>query len=443
MRSLAWLVLLGAPYAALAARILALTDPAHASREDLRFDTFWGKLREDGHELVVKHVQDAATDLDERSTTSPPFEHLILFAPEAKQVPKHLTPQLLARRLSTHPSSSLLLILSPSSAEVWRDFAREFEVDQDDKGNVVIDHFHSLSSSPDGTTISVPLSSSPAPWLSSSTRQGPPVLYRGSAHLAGRNPLLQPALYAASTAFGADPEATGPPEDVKVAGSSAALVSTFQARNNARVGFVGSAEVFSDAFFSHDGQPTGNLPFLLDLSRFVFHQTGQLRVESSKHVDTKTGEVGKPMYKIGTEMTYLIEISSSPDVPRPLPGVLQAEFTMLDPHLRVPLLPQAASSHPPTLPNSTVYAATFKIPDQHGVFTLSLSYLRPQLGLSFLTDKHTISVTPPNHNEYDRFITGAAPYYVGAGSVTLGFAVFVVLWVLSGAPVEAREKKQE
>lgn len=145
-----------------------------------------------------------------------------------------------------------------------------------------------------------------------------------------------------------------------------------------------------------------------------------------------------------SEAPYLIEISSSPDVPRPLPGTLQAEFTMLDPHLRVPLLPQPPSSHPPTFPNSTIYAATFNLPDRHGVFTLSLSYLRPQLGLSFLTDKHTISVTPPKHNEYDRFITGAAPYYVGAGSVTVAFGVFVVLWVLSGAPVEGREgKKQE
>ncbi|GAA5905555.1 hypothetical protein JCM6882_004785 [Rhodosporidiobolus microsporus] len=445
MRSLTLLALLGAPYAAFAARILALTDPALSSRADLSFDTFWTALRDEGHELVVKDVQDAALDLDERSTTSPPYEHLILFAPEAKQVPKHLTPQLLANRLSTHPSSSLLLVLSPNSAEVWRDFAREFEVDPDEKGQVVVDRFNAVSSTGDerGTTFSVPVSSSPAAWLSPSTRSSAaPLLYRGGAHLAGRNPLLQPALFAASSAFSADADSDAPPEEVRIAGSSAALVSTFQARNNARVGFVGSAEIFSDGFLSLDGRPTGNLPFLLDLARFVFQQTGQLRVESSKHVNAATGEEGAPMYKVGTEVTYLVKISSSPDVPSPLPGALQAEFTMLDPHLRVPLLPLPHSSHPPSLPNSTVYGATFRAPDRHGVFTLSLSYLRPQLGLTFLTDTHTVSVTPPNHNEYDRFIVGATPYYVGAASVSVGFAMFVVLWTLAGAPVEGREKRE-
>lgn len=96
----------------------------------------------------------------------------------------------------------------------------------------------------------------------------------------------------------------------------------------------------------------------------------------------------------------------------------QFEFTMLDPHLRLPL---AASP-------SGVLSARFRAPDRHGVFTLRVDYRRP--GWTFLDEKLVVSVTPPRHDEYDRFITGAWPYYAGAFSVSAATLVFAVLWAL-------------
>lgn len=91
---------------------------------------------------------------------------------------------------------------------------------------------------------------------------------------------------------------------------------------------------------------------------------------------------------------------------------------MLDPHLRLPL---AASP-------SGVLSARFRAPDRHGVFTLRVDYRRP--GWTFLDEKLVVSVTPPRHDEYDRFITGAWPYYAGAFSVSAATLVFAVLWAL-------------
>ncbi|GAA6011546.1 hypothetical protein JCM10207_002654 [Rhodosporidiobolus poonsookiae] len=397
------------PCATLAQRILAINDPASSSAT---FDTFWRSLQDRGFDLTVRDVQEAGRLLEDRSTS---FDHLILFAPAGKQPPRALSPQALSRRLDD--GSDLLLVVSPDSAELWRDFAREFEVDPDDRGQVVVDHFAFDAARDDGahTTLTVPVSSVPAPFVSEATRKGPAVLYRGSGHYAGRQPLLTNLLHASSSAFSGDADSSAPPEDARLAGSSIGLVSAFQARNNARVVLAGSVDLFSDAFMTSE---TGNEGFASDLAAWNFKKTGIVRVEESKHVFAETGEP-VPMYRVKSDLTYTVKLSISDSVSLP---DLQVEFGMLDPHLRV-ALPAISSEG-----NTTTYQTTFRVPDRHGVFTLRLDYRRP--GWSFIDEKNTVSVVPPNHNEYDRFITGAAPYYLGAASVSTAFVLFVSLWML-------------
>jgi oligosaccharyltransferase complex subunit beta len=105
---------------------------------------------------------------------------------------------------------------------------------------------------------------------------------------------------------------------------------------------------------------------------------------------------------------------------------VQLEFTMLDPHLRLPLAVTPRTS------NSTVtsnrFSTQFRTPDKHGVFTLKVDYRRP--GWSYLQEKSIVSITPPRHDEYDRFIKGALPYYASAFSVAGSVLIFVVMWLL-------------
>ena len=98
---------------------------------------------------------------------------------------------------------------------------------------------------------------------------------------------------------------------------------------------------------------------------------------------------------------------------------------MLDPHLRLPL---SVLSKPSPSPSSSLLGARFRAPDRHGVFTLRVDYRRP--GWTYLDEKLVVSVTPPRHDEYDRFIVGAWPWYSGAFSVSAATLVFAVLWAL-------------
>lgn len=100
---------------------------------------------------------------------------------------------------------------------------------------------------------------------------------------------------------------------------------------------------------------------------------------------------------------------------------MQLEFAMLDPHLRLPLAVVAADASGARL------SARFVAPDRHGVFTLRIDHRRP--GWATLTDKIVVSVTPPRHDEYPRFIGGAWPYYSGALSVSCATLLFMALWV--------------
>lgn len=67
------------------------------------------------------------------------------------------------------------------------------------------------------------------------------------------NPLVLPLLHASSTAYSYQPDAAI--DDYPLAiGTNTLLIAALQARNNARVVFVGSIDFFSDEFFASSVQ---------------------------------------------------------------------------------------------------------------------------------------------------------------------------------------------
>jgi oligosaccharyltransferase complex subunit beta len=165
---------------------------------------------------------------------------------------------------------NVLVVLSPDLSELWRDFSREFEVDFDERNNMVVDHFHYDQDldNKSHTALVIPLSDALSPIVSALTRSGAPLLYRGVGHQVGRLPLLNSILSATSTAYSWEvKEADSPTEDVFIAGSSIGLVTALQAKNNARVTFIGSLEVFSNEFGlasvkSSEGMQYASPPFI-------------------------------------------------------------------------------------------------------------------------------------------------------------------------------------
>ena len=50
----------------------------------------------------------------------------------------------------------------------------------------------------------------------------------------------------------------------------------------------------------------------------------------------------------------------------------------------------------------------------------------------------TVSIVPPRHDEYPRFLSAAWPFYAGAISMSVGFIVFSIVYL--GGEVDRKAK---
>jgi len=109
---------------------------------------------------------------------------------------------------------------------------------------------------------------------------------------------------------------------------------------------------------------------------------------------------------------------------------------MLDPYHRLHLTPTKASST-----NTTSFTATFRIPDQHGIFNFRVNYKRPFL--TYIDEKDTVTVRHFAHDEWPRSwaISGAWVWIVGVWGTVVGWALFVGVWLYS-APAEEEERRK-
>lgn len=95
---------------------------------------------------------------------------------------------------------------------------------------------------------------------------------------------------------------------------------------------------------------------------------------------------------------------------------------MLDPYIRMALT---------QLSNGT-FQAQVKVPDVYGVFKWVLDYRR--LGYSWISEVQVVPIRPFRHDEYERFIIQAYPYYISVTSMMAGFFVLGLIFMnpLSG-----------
>ena len=68
------------------------------------------------------------------------------------------------------------------------------------------------------------------------------------------------------------------------------------------------------------------------------------------------------------------------------------------------------------------FTARFQIPDVYGVYQFRVDYVRT--GKTRLFSSTQFSVRPLKHDEYERFIPSAYPYYASAFSMMAGLLVF-------------------
>jgi oligosaccharyltransferase complex subunit beta len=323
----------------------------------------------------------------------------------------------------------LIVAADSDASEFIRNIAAESGVDFDeDTSAMVIDHTgYSVSGSSGDHTLLAADDIIQSDVLVGSTKIEAPVLYKGIGHsLNPASTLALKVLSASSSAYSANPKSKllNPPS---ITGSSIALVSVVQARNNARIMISGSLDMFSNRLLRSDVQKAGNSnkfeksgneQFVTELSKWIFHERGHLKAINVRH--NKVGETNEPaMYRITDDLEYSVEIyewSGSSWEPY-VANDVQLQFYMMSPYVLKTL----------STDNKGLYYTTFKVPDVYGVFQFKVEYQR--LGYTSLSLAKQIPVRPFRHNEYERFIPTAFPYYGASFSSMAGFLVFSMVYL--------------
>jgi oligosaccharyltransferase complex subunit beta len=351
------------------------------------------------------------------------YDNLILFAPKTQEFGGKVEAQTILDFIDD--GHNVIVAADPEVSELVRDVASGCGVDFSDENSFVIDHFN-FDASDDGkhTLLVANAATDAAKVIAGSVS---PLVFRGIGHtLEEDSELLFPLVQAADTAYSANPDAalTEYPHST---GKTTTLVSAMQARNNARVVFVGSVEFFSDKFFSADvqksgakAQKAGNQEFAVEVTRWAFKEKGVLRSQNPRHHPAGQSQP-QETYRIKDNMAFEIDIFEWKDGKWQAfqANDVQLEFVRLDPHIRT-ALKHNKQGH---------FTTEFQIPDVYGVFTFKVHHKR--LGLTNLEAITRVPVRPYRHNEYERFIESAFPYYAGAFSMMGGLLLFSVLFLYS------------
>ncbi|CAD7924041.1 unnamed protein product [Amoebophrya sp. A120] len=239
------------------------------------------------------------------------------------------------------------------------------------------------------------------------------VSFEGLSHSVASSQLTFNIVSGSGSAF-VTPDAGGKKEPI-VVGEAVSLVSAMQARNSARVVFAGS-----DSLCADDSEENAN--FCRELVKWTFRERGVLRM-GNLH-SHKVGENVQPyMYRVLDEITFNIDIEEYRDGTwRPFRrSDIQLEFVMLDPYLRMFLDPPAKDG------SSITYSKTFKSPDVYGVFKFKIDYAR--IGYNRLHVEDLAPVRNFKHNDYERFIWCASPYYATCLLVPVSLLFFTAAFL--------------
>lgn len=192
------------------------------------------------------------------------------------------------------------------------------------------------------------------------------------------------------------------------------LAVGLQTLHNARFAWVGAPALLTGAAGA-------------ELTSWVFQETCNLRLAAATHANV-LGE-SQEFYNVLEPVTYCAQIEQWDPLaaawkPYANASDAQLEFRMLDPYYRLDL-------------NASGCVA-FTLPDQYGMFTFALDYMRR--GYSFLNDHQIVTVLQRANDAWDRSwtITNSWVYLGGVTTSVMGFLAFVVLYLAApDAAVEA------
>mmetsp|Transcript_24995 Transcript_24995/g.80541 ORF Transcript_24995/g.80541 Transcript_24995/m.80541 type:complete len:463 (+) Transcript_24995:26-1414(+) len=404
---------------------------------------FLKDLEARGHSTTVVRADDSGVVLQKYGEYL--FDHLVLLAPDAEDI-GGLDVQHIVNFVDD--GGNLMMALDETASDFMRDLASECGVEVDEPGTVVMDHVDHNSGSDDHTLVFTSNVAKVPLIVGSLKSSSAPVLFKGVGLAVGEeNILAVRVLSAGAAAYSADPNE--PIRDYpQAAGTDVLLVAAVQARNNARVLVSGSLDLLSNALFEAAVQAPGadspvaprssNRQLAQELSKWTFCERGVLRARDVSHQradgrdperqleheqreDLPTSLYPEPeiardtlVYRIKDDVEYAVTIEEwdGKEWQPYAADDVQMEFVMLNPYVRATL------KHD----DSGRFSTVFKVPDVYGIYQFRIMYRRPGYSTLFLSDQ--VSVRPFRHNEYERFIPAAFPYYASTLAMMGSFFVF-------------------
>jgi len=395
---------------------------------------FLGYLVSSGHELTYKMADDSVLSLFQFGELI--YDNVIILAPSTQDFGGDLNSVTFAEYIDN--GGNMFVVADSTIGEAVRDFGYECGVEFEESGTKIIDHLN-FDHADEGQHSRLYID--PKQVLNNKIITGGtptnPVLFDGIGMLLDdENELLVPVISATSTAYSFFPseKITEHPEAV---GKSTALITALQARNNARVMFVGSMTMLSDKMILAPAQKgagkvfstNGNAALIQSLLNWTFKKVGVLRISEVKH-HLEGAKEAPPFYTITENVEYRIKIEEkvndkwvdfkNTDV--------QMEFVRIDPFVRMAMKKEKG-----------YFVAKFKLPDVYGVFQFKVNYKRQ--GYTFLSSATQVPVRPLKHNQYERFIPVAYPYYVSAFSMMVGVLLFSFVFLHYKDPSSAPKQK--
>jgi oligosaccharyltransferase complex subunit beta len=415
--------------------------------------TFFSHLRERGYKLTFFLAEDPTLTLQEFGEYL--YDHLILFSPSVEEFGGLVDVASILEFIDT--GHNVILVGDSALSDPIRELASECGIEFDEEGSYVYDHLnHAESETDDPRAEHNVLALDPEHDINARVKKTPilrsvardlkaPILYKGIGHqfASPRSPSRDVTVLFGSPLSYSDKSVDHPASSSSthslVRAPLPRLISTLQARNNARILVVGSLAFFSDRFFTapvhkvvgtekKSWEVSGNAPLAYALTAWTLHEHGVLRVSNVTH-HRKGESLPSAVYRIKDELVYEVDLEEWDSVTETwkpyVADDVQVEYVRLDPHIRTTLVPvRNKPGH---------YVAAFQIPDVYGIFSIKLNYTR--LGYTAIYHVTTTPVRPFRHNEFERFIDSAYPYYASAISMVVG--VFLLSLVL----LYSREKR--
>ncbi|PWA02040.1 hypothetical protein BB558_001852 [Smittium angustum] len=333
---------------------------------------------------------------------------------------------------------NLVFAFDENISAVNRRIATEFGIKFQPKNSVLVDHTNYLQgdsqNNSDRSTIIAKNISENKYILSRDQNTKTEIYYKGIGHTISREsqlitPILKNSITACSVKVGDNENIKEKSSSDVLEGANLNLISVFQAKNNARVAFLGSTEMISDKFLTLKTSTNayGNTNLLTDLIKWTFHERGVLKASEISH--HKTGESEElSNYQVKDEIEYSVKLSQYVDGKWEAFDAddVQLEVRMIDPYIRTYLERVDLENS-----DSSLYKKNFILPDKYGVFKFNINYKRH--GLSRLELIKVIPIHPLRHDEFPRFLSQAYPYYTSSILLLVGFLIFTAAGIFSSA----------